>query len=103
MSCCCSNFTFDHFNKRLDHLERVLAEIKKQGEHIMAQETDLQAAIASVGQALTRLQSDVTTIIDKLKTSGSIPDADIQALSAVSTGIGAAADSIEAALNPPVA
>lgn len=67
----------------------------------MAQETDLQAAIAAVGQALTRLQADVTSIITKLQTVGGIPDADVQALVAVATGIGSAADSIEAAINPP--
>lgn len=66
----------------------------------MAQEADLQAAISSVGQALTRLQADVTTIITKLQAAGTIPDTDVQALVAVASGIGAAADSIEAAVNP---
>lgn len=69
----------------------------------MALEQDLQSAIAAVGENLTRLQTDVTAIIDKLKSSGSIPDADVQALTTIASGIGAAADSIEAAVNPPPA
>lgn len=69
----------------------------------MALEQDLQAAISAVGAQLTRLQTDVTAIIEKNQTAGTIPDADIQALVAVSTGIGAAADAIEAAINPPPA
>lgn len=67
----------------------------------MAQLSDLEAAITAVGEALTRLQADVTAIIDKLKAGGSVPDADIAALASVATGIGTAADAIEKAINPP--
>lgn len=66
----------------------------------MAQLSDLEAAITAVGSALTRLQADVTAIVEKLKTSGTVPDADVQALATVAAGIGQAADSIEAAINP---
>jgi predicted nucleic acid-binding Zn-ribbon protein len=93
--------TDQFFRRKLEAIEHMLVAIQYKEKEIMAQEQDLQSAIAAIGTALTRLQSDVTAIVEKLKTSGAIPDADIQSLVAVSAGIGSAADSIEAALNPP--
>lgn len=82
--------------------EPILRKLNQMEAKQMAQEQDLQAGISAVGQQLARLQGDVTAIIDRLKNSQSgIPDADIQALSSVAAGIGVAADSIEAAINPP--
>lgn len=66
----------------------------------MAEEKDLQGVIAAIGQALTRLEADQNAILERLKTAG-IPDADIQALAAISTEMGSAADKIEAILTPP--
>lgn len=66
----------------------------------MAQLSDLEAAITAVGAELTRLQTDVTAIVERLKVSGTVPDADVQALATVAASIGASADSIEAAITP---
>lgn len=66
----------------------------------MATKEDLEAAITAIGSELTRLQADVTAIVERQKTAGTVPDADVQALATIATGLGAAADSIEAAITP---
>lgn len=55
---------FHHFNEQMKRIERHLLELKKQGEHTMAQIDDLNAKLDAVSSAL----DGVTTGLSTLKT-----------------------------------
>ena len=58
---------FDHFDKRMDRIERLVLEIKTQGEKTMAQIDDLNTQIANVTAAVNQLGTDLTASIADLQ------------------------------------
>ena len=108
-------FEFNHFDKRVETMERLLIELKQQGDKIMAQIDDLNAAIkaedvdvSTLAASITKIDSDVDALLAAVQSGISGPDltAQIQAIqshtSALSTAIAqlAAEDS---KANPPAA
>lgn len=72
----------------------------------MATEQDLQAAIAALGQSITQygtevsaIQTEITALIAKLSAAGTIPDADLQALTALNTALGSSNANLQAAID----
>lgn len=62
-------FEFNHFDKRLETIERLLIDLKTQGEKTMAQIDDLNTAIQAEDVQVTTLATSITKI-----------DADVDAL-----------------------
>lgn len=73
----------------------------------MANQQDLDAAIADVGQKLTDLQASVANektqidqVIADLKALGTIPDANIQSLLAISASLGSLKGDVDGLVTP---
>lgn len=83
------NWTYSHFDKRLDRIEQHLLDIKKQGEKTMAQIDDLNAAITAEDGQVTAMQAvlvkigaDIDALLAKIAAGGTTTDltAQIQAI-----------------------
>lgn len=74
-------FEFNHFDKRLETIEQLLIALKIQGDKIMAQIDDLNAAIQAEDVQVTTLAASITKI-----------DADVDALLAAAQKAGIPTD-----------
>lgn len=77
----CDNWTFNHFEKRLDRIEQHLLDIKRQGEKTMAQIDDLNAAIqaedvqvSTLAASITKIDSDVDALLEAVKNGATATD-----------------------------
>lgn len=62
----CGCFEFNYFDKRLETIEHLLIEIKKQGEKHMSV---LDDKITAINTAVTKLGTDLSTLITDLKSN----------------------------------
>ena len=76
-----NSWEYDHFEKAVQRIERLLLDIKKQGETQMAQIDDLNAAIQSedveindILPVVTKIQADITTLLAKVAAGGTPTD-----------------------------
>lgn len=83
------NFTFNYFRKKLETIEHLLDEIKRQGEKNMAQIDDLNASIqaedvqvTTLAASITKIDSDVDALLAAVKAGATPTDltAQIQAI-----------------------
>lgn len=100
--------TFEFFRKKLENIEKLLIEIKLQEIKIMGTEQDLQAAVAQLGQdvmdnttKVAAIHTKMADLIAKIANAGSIPDADIQSLTAIHASLVQANTDLQVAIDQP--
>ncbi len=69
----------------------------------MATLAQVEALLGVIGPEMTKLSTDVGTLIDKLTAAGTIPDADLALLQGVANSAKAVDDKIQGVINPPSA
>lgn len=62
-----TSWEFNHFDKRLERIEKLILEIKQKETHIMSQLDDLNAQITAVTTAVNQLGTDLTASIADLQ------------------------------------
>lgn len=98
------NFTFHHFEKRLDRIEQYLIDIKKEITKMASTQADLDTAIKSIGTLVTNDDAVITQLLGLVqsiitKVGGSVDlTTEVTALTSIQSTITTQADQLQTAI-----